>query len=304
MRGVRKDEAVNSTTNTHTKTPYEVITDKVISILESGQKTGSIQWHGMGNAGRIPYNFKTKKAYAGSNILTLWIAAQTFDYSSNAWMTFRQAADLGGHIKKGEKGTLGIYFDTIEVHDDKGANQDGGASRRIKMVKPFFVFNLDQTEGVDTGDSQFAWEPSATPEEVIQSTGARILEGGVRACYSSEKDVILVPDRHRFENPENFYKVVLHELSHWTGHETRLARDLKNRFGSEAYAMEELVAELSAAFLSAELGVNGRLEHHANYIGSWLRVLSNDKRAIVAAAAAASKAATFIFNPVAMSVTA
>lgn len=132
--------------------------------------------------------------------------------------------------------------------------------------------------------------------EAITQKIVVILEAGTRAYYGAADDRIRMPDRGRFSCPENFYAVMLHELTHWTGHSSRLARDLWNRFGSEAYAMEELVAELGAAFLCAETGVAGKLEHHANYVESWLRVLKNDKRAIVTAAAAASKAANFVLE--------
>lgn len=273
---------------------YEAITDKIIGILEAGKAAGSITWNGQGEAGRMPYNLKTGDPYSGVNVLSLWIGAETQGYTSPAWLTFKQAIDLGGHVRKGEKSVLGIYF---EARERKETNSSGEEEiRRVPFVKTFHVFNVDQVEGIPKPEPFAIWNPLERAEEVIRNSGASITEGGTRAFYNPLKDDVRLPDRERFRCPENFYAVALHELTHWTGHKSRLARDLKNRFGTEAYAMEELVAELGAAFLSAETGVKGKLEHHASYVESWLRVLKGDKKAIVTAASAASKASRFILD--------
>ncbi len=266
------------------------ITERIVSILEAGKASGSVTWSGQGEAGRIPYNLSTGKQYRGANVLSLWGSALESGYASGAWLTFKQALDMGGHVRKGEKGTLGIYFDAF----DKTEPRDGDGEpekRRVAFAKAFTVFNLDQIDGIARPDAPEPWDPIAKAEALIVASGANVIEGGTRACYSSAQDVVRVPDRFRFQCRENFYLVTLHELTHWTGHGSRLARSLGNRFGSEAYAMEELVAELGSAFLCAETGVKGKLEHHASYIDSWLAVLKKDKRAIVTAAAAAEKAA-------------
>ena len=273
---------------------YEVITDKIIGILEAGKTAGSITWNGQGEAGRIPYNLKTGEQYKGVNVLSFWITAEAGGYASPAWLTFKQAIDLGGHVRKGEKSTLGIYFEARERTETNPSGEE--ETRRIPFVKTFHVFNLDQVEGIPRPEPFAVWDPLARADEVIRNSGASIVEGGTRAFYNPVKDDIRLPDRVRFSCPENFYAVALHELTHWTGHKSRLARDLANRFGTEAYAMEELVAELGAAFLSAETGVKGKLEHHASYVESWLRVLKGDKKAIVTAASAASKAAHFVLH--------
>jgi antirestriction protein ArdC len=273
---------------------YEAITDKIIGILEAGKAAGSITWNGQGEAGRMPYNLKTGDPYSGVNVLSLWIGAESQGYTSPAWLTFKQAIDLGGHVRKGEKSVLGIYFEARERKETNSSGEE--ETRRVPFVKTFHVFNLDQVEGIPKPEPFAIWNPLERAEEVMRNSGASIIEGGTRAFYNPMKDDIRLPDRERFRSPENFYAVALHELTHWTGHKSRLARDLKNRFGTEAYAMEELVAELGAAFLSAETGVKGKLEHHASYVESWLRVLKGDKKAIVTAASAASKASRFILD--------
>jgi antirestriction protein ArdC len=271
---------------------FESITARIVALLEAGRTGGSITWKGQGESGRIPYNLKTGAPYSGANVLALWIAALDAGYGSNAWMTFKQARDLGGNVRKGEKCTVGIYFDKVERPDRNAESPD--ATVMVPFAKAFRVFNLDQVEGVDRPDPRTGWDPLVRAEEVIAKSGAAIIEGGTRAYYVPADDRIRMPDRNRFSCPENFYAVNLHELTHWTGHPSRLARDLRNRFGSDPYAMEELVAELGAAFLCAETGVEGKLENHANYVESWLGVLTHDKRAVVTAAAAAGKAANFV----------
>lgn len=273
---------------------YETITAKIVAILEAGKSAGSITWNGQGEAGKIPYNLKTGDPYRGANVLSLWIAAEEKGYTSPAWLTYKQARDLGGQVRRDEKSTLGIYFDKMEKTERNGDGEE--EKRRIPFAKPFWLFNLDQIDGLERPAPADQWDPLERAEEVLKGSGAKIIEGGTKAFYNPVKDQMQLPDRPRFRCPENFYVVGFHELTHWTGHKSRLARDLKNRFGTEAYAMEELVAELGAAFISAETGVKGKLEHHASYIDSWLRVLKGDKRAIVTAASAASRAAKFVID--------
>lgn len=284
---------------TETKPPHEIISEKILSILEQGQHSGTIKWKGQGAAGRIPFNLKTRRPYTGVNVLSLWVSAQENGYGSSAWCTFKQALDLGGNVRKGEKSTLGVYFDMVDKPTEDG---EEGGSRRIRFAKAFHLFNAEQIEWIEAPPQPEPWDATERAEAVISQSGAVIIERGIKAFYRPSDDTIRLPDRWRFECPENYYVVAMHELVHWTGHESRLARDLKHRFGSEAYAMEELVAELGSAFLSAETGVEGRLELHANYIESWLRVLRNDKRAIIQAASAASKAAGFLMEPLSAAV--
>lgn len=275
---------------------FDSITNSIIEVIEAGKACGSITWAGQGKAAGLPFNLKTGAHYNGINVLLLWAAAASAGYTANAWLTFKQAQEMGGHVRKGEKGTSCVFWGSKEIEDEE---KDEDATKKIVFAKGFTLFNIEQIDGIEFASEAVAsneWQAIERAEAVIKATGARIFEGGNRAFYAAVKDEIHMPDRNRFVSAQNFYAVQLHELSHWTGHKTRLGRDLQNRFGSEAYAMEELVAELGAAFLSADLGIAGRIEGHASYIESWLKVLKSDKRAIVTAASAASKAAQFILS--------
>lgn len=276
------------------KNLFETITDKIISVIEAGKAKGCVTWAGQGAASGMPVNLKTGKAYSGVNVLLLWGTAQEKGYASNYWLTFNQAKEMGGTVKKGEKATTGVFWGTREIEEEGGDGEN--QTRKAAFSKAFYVFNLDQIEGIAVPDAAplNTWNAHQAAEALIKASGARIIEGGTQAFYRSSTDEIHMPDRERFATAENFYVVQLHELTHWTGHPSRCARDLKNRFGDEAYAMEELVAELGAAFLSAETGITGQIEGHASYIKSWLKVLKNDPRAIVTAASKASQAARFI----------
>ena len=279
------------------KNLFEVITDRIISVIEAGEATGCISWAGQGAASGLPVNLKTGNAYNGVNVLLLWGTAQERGYKSNYWLTFQQAKEMGGNVRKGEKSTQGVFWGSREIEED-GENGEK-ETRKASFAKSFYVFNLDQIDGIKAPDALpvgSAWDAHQNAEALIKGSGACIVEGGSRAFYNIATDQIHMPDRERFENAENFYAVNLHELTHWTGNPVRCARDLKNRFGDAAYAMEELVAELGAAFLCAETGVQGRIEGHASYIQSWLKVLKNDPRAIITAASKASQAARFVLD--------
>jgi antirestriction protein ArdC len=276
---------------------FETITDKIIATIKAGEATESIAWAGQGAAGGMPVNLKTGKAYSGVNVLLLWAMTHEKGYTSKYWLTFKQAKELGGNVKKGEKATTGVFWGSREI-EEEGDNGET-EMRKAGFAKAFYVFNLDQIEGltapaaIPQGNE---WTAHEQAETLIKASGARIIEGGTKAFYSPSADDIHMPDRDRFACADNFYAVNLHELTHWTGHATRCARDLKNRFGDEAYAMEELIAELGAAFLCAETGIGGRIEGHASYIKSWLKVLKSDPRAIVTAASKASAAARFLID--------
>ena len=273
---------------------FETITDRIIAVIEAGQATGSVSWAGQG-AGAMPRNLKTGNDYSGVNVLLLWAEAQANGYASRYWLTFNQAKEMGGQVRKGQKGTQCVFWGSREIEEETESGET--ETRKASFAKSFFVFNLDQIDGIEPPETVAAgntWDAHQAAEALLKSSGARIAEGGTKAYYAPAKDEIRMPDRERFESAENFYAVALHELTHWTGHASRCNRDLKNRFGDEAYAMEELVAELGSAFLTAEIGIHGRLEGHACYIKSWLKALKNDKRAIVTAASKASQAARFL----------
>ena len=272
----------------------ESVTNRIVEQLKAGVKPWEAPWDRSGGSFSIPRNVKTHEYYKGVNIPILWEAACRKGYSTNLWLGFDQARQLGGHVKKDEKGTHGILYKPLVVDDE--AEEDG--KRTIPLLKPFVVFNLDQIAGLDhlrpeppKGGEVF--EPIQQAESIIKKSGAKILEGGTRAFYQKQMDLITVPDRYRFQKAEDFYCTELHELGHWTGHPSRLDREWGKRFGDNAYGFEELVAEMTSAFLCAHLGLKGELQHE-NYIGSWLKILKEDYRALVKAASQAQKAFEFI----------
>lgn len=279
---------------------YQQVTDSIISIIEAGQQGGGITWAQEAVKG-MPINYKTKAAYNGVNVLLLWAAAREAGYSSNQWLTYKQAAELGGQVRKGEKSVQCVFFKMLNVQDKDNQDEDG---KQIPMASPFWLFNLDQIDGLEKTQPVAPcseWAQIEEAEQVLRASGATIHEQGQKAYYHPSVDEIYLPERIRFANLKEFYSVAMHELTHWTGAKTRLNRDFTGRFGSESYAFEELVAELGSAFLNADLGfVATTIPNHAQYIDSWLKVLKNDKRAIFTAASQAGKAHRYIMDAVGM----
>lgn len=270
------------------------VTARIIEQLEAGVKPWECAWDRSGDGLAIPENVKTGEAYHGINIPILWEAATRKGYATNLWIGFDQAKKLGGHVKRDEKGTYGIIYKPLVVEDE--SEEDG--TRIIPMLKSFVVFNLDQIAGLDhlrpeVHDDGPIFDPIPLAENILVKSGARIVEGGPRAFYRRSNDLVTLPDRFRFKAAEDFYATGLHELTHWTGHESRLDRTWGKRFGDNAYAFEELVAEMGSAFLCAKLGLKGELQHE-NYIGSWLKVLKEDYRALIRAASQAQKAFEYL----------
>lgn len=270
------------------------VTARLIEQLEAGVKPWECVWNRAGDGFAIPSNVRTGADYHGINIPILWEAADRQGYTTQQWLGFGQALELGGHVKKGEKGTHGIIYKPLVVDDE--AAEEG--KRTIPMLKTFVVFNLDQIEGLEhrrpeLPDTGAVFEPIQVAEAILHKSRARIVEGGTRAYYRKSEDKIGLPDRFRFKAAEDFYTTALHELTHWTGHDSRLDRTWGQRFGDQAYAFEELVAEMGSAFLTAKLGLQGEMQH-ANYIGGWLKVLTQDERALIRAASLAQKAFEFI----------
>jgi len=224
-------------------------------------------------------------------------------YASNQWLTFRQAHQLGAHVRKGERASSIIYYEAKIM--DKEATEtvaDGNEpeKRFIPLIKVFSVFNVGQIEGLPTSYQELPvadpdWDACVSAEQIMNGSGAEIRHQGFQAFYSPPNDLIYLPGRPTFADSAAYYSTALHELCHWTGATTRLGRKLGRRFGESAYAMEELIAELGAAFLSAHCRLDGRLQH-ASYIASWLEVLQRDKRAVFVAAAQAQKAADYLLE--------
>jgi antirestriction protein ArdC len=275
---------------------YERVTESIVAELEKGVAPWVKPWSGGGSA-MMPYNATSQRRYSGVNVLLLWDAALSRGYRSCAWLTFRQAMGLGGHVKKGEHGCSIVYASSF-TKSDTDAKTGEETEKRIPFLKSYSVFNVEQTEGLPSQVYQVA-EPKPLEdaledvEAFIERIGADVRHGGDKACYMPGYDAIQLPDPGSFESAAHFYATSCHEHAHWSGAESRLNRNLTGRFGSEAYAAEELVAELTAAFLCASLSIPGRLRH-AEYLGSWLTILKEDKRAIFTAASKATEAAQFL----------
>lgn len=278
------------------KDTYQRITDAIIEQLEAGTKPWIRPWRGNSRGSLVPRR-ATGEAYRGINVLMLWLASELAGYEENTWMTYRQAQDLGGQVRKGEKGSLVVKYSTFNPKEPEDDDE-----RAIPYLKGYTVFNIEQIENLPNRFYRPAADLPATPvlhletvETFVRNTGAAITYGGTTACYRPAPDDILMPDRARFVDEVHLYSTLLHEMSHWSGAKHRLDRDLSGRFGSESYAIEELVAELSASFLCADLGVaHDPRDNTATYLESWLKALKNDKRAIITAAAKAQAAAEYL----------
>jgi antirestriction protein ArdC len=272
---------------------HQTITNQIIEAMEQARGTGRRLWDSQPS---LPLNLTTGKPYQGINTLILWSAAMQHGYTSPYWLTYKQASDKGGQVRKGEHSTLCVFYkpwESTETNTDTGETE----TTRGAVLKSFRVFNLDQVDGIEAP----AREPRAhfqaieDAERILQASPAKIIEGGTKAYYVPVRDAIYLPSREAFINPEAFYSTAMHEMAHSTGHASRLARDFSGRFGTEAYAFEEMVAEMGSAFLGADIGILGAtLPDHADYLANWIKILQNDKRAILTAAAAASKAHAFI----------
>lgn len=274
---------------------FSKVTANIQAALEQGVKPWQCAWDRTQTGPLLPQNLASKHDYQGINIAILWSSALEHGYSSNWWLTFNQAKALGGHVRKGEKSTQGIFYKPWVI--DEEDNQGDTHEKTIPLAKVFSVFNVAQIEGLTEAtpapvDPVFSPIPAA--EQILQASGAEIREGGTRAYYLIPNDRITLPDRWRFQQAEDFYATALHELTHWSGHESRLNRTWGQRFGDEAYAFEELVAEMGSAFLVAKLGLKGELQH-VNYIDHWLKILEADASALVKAASMAQKAFEFIY---------
>lgn len=280
---------------------YSRVTDEIVAQLEAGTPPWIQPWqagHAAGDVSR-PLRFNAVP-YRGINVILLWLAAMRQRFACPLWMTYRQAGELGGQVRRGEKGTLVVYansFTRRETGDD-GEEYD----RQVPFLKSYSVFNAEQIEGLP---ARYYAEAQTEPnplerieraERFFRSTGADIHHGGATAYYAPASDTVHMPAFERFRDAESYYATLAHELTHWTRHPSRLAREFgRQRWGDEGYSMEELVAELGAAFLCADLGLPPELrDDHAAYIASWLKVLRNDKRAVFAAAAHAQRAADYL----------
>ncbi len=280
---------------------YQEVTDKIVAELEQGQFPWVQPWDGKHAACVVglPKNASTGNHYSGINILILWGAVIEHGYSSQNWLTFKQAKALGGTVRKGERGEVVCYVDRFTPKEEqRKAAKTGEEAASIPFLKRYRVFNIAQCDGLPDEVSEIA---APSPEREIipraealaKATGAKIRIGGDRAFYDPLADFMQLPPQPAFNNQINYYRTCFHELGHWTGHPSRLDRDQSGRFRTKSYAREELVAELNAAFTCASLDIVPTVRH-ADYLGSWLEILKEDKRAIFRAASQASKATDFL----------
>jgi antirestriction protein ArdC len=280
---------------------YTRVTDKIIADLEQGVRTWMRPWNAGNTAGRITRPLRHNgMAYSGINILMLWAEAMDKGFAAPIWMTFKQARELKANVRKGEKGFLVVYANSI-TRSEEGDNGEE-TEREIHYMKGYTVFNVDQIEGLP---EHYYTKPDAqtTPVERIahaeaffSATNADIRYRGDRAFYSNDGDYIQMPVIEAFRDVQSFYATLAHESTHWTKHPSRLDRSFGRKvWGDEGYAQEELVAELASAFLCADLGITPEVrDDHASYIANWLTVLKNDKRAIFTAASHAQKAVDYL----------
>ena len=273
---------------------YQEVTDKIIAKLETGVTPWIKPWNCASPNGGMPYNIISGKTYRGINIPLLYCN----EYALTGWLTFKQARDVGAHVKAGEHGSMIVFYKPFAVKDKNAKpDADGNTKERIiPLLRSFTVFNVDQVQGLPEKylpklDERTQIERQTQAEALLSK--AVVKHGGDRAFFTPSHDFIQLPVPESFIDAPSYYATGLHELTHWTGHVSRLAREYGKRFGDQAYAREELVAEMGAAYLCAHCGIAGKLQH-AEYIQSWLTILKDDKRAVLVAASAAQKAADHV----------
>jgi antirestriction protein ArdC len=278
---------------------YQNVTARILAELETGSAPWVKPWSA--TPGRnMPHNAATGRPYSGCNVVLLWLSQGRF--ATPRFMTFKQAQGLGGNVRKGEHGFT-VYF--VKPLAGKKNEETGEQGKGFTMLRAYTVFNVDQCENLpativspDPVKPRHNDERDATIEEFIAATGANYSEtGGDRAFYAPSIDAVRMPTFESFHSAGNYYATAFHELAHWTGSDKRLNREFGKRFGDKAYAAEELVAELAAAFLCAEFNIDGELRH-AGYVANWIALLKDDSKAFFTAARAAQKAADYLRSAV------
>jgi hypothetical protein len=268
-------------------TVYEEVTNSIIEQLEKGAIPWQKPWVADSSADK---NVITQKPYQGINRLILGMSGMAKAYTVPVWASFKQWQQLGGSVRKGEKGTKIVFYTPAEKVNKEGEKE------AYAVLKAYWVFNVSQVDNIEITPVQVTEKPftaNQLAEERIIKTGARISHGGDAAFFMPSQDRIQMPNKSAFDSEASYYATAFHELTHWAGHETRLDRVKGKRFADPQYAFEELVAEMGAAFLCQDYGIQGELRH-AGYIQSWLKALRDDSKAVFKAAAYAQKAATYI----------
>jgi antirestriction protein ArdC len=272
--------------------PMQEFANRIVAELENGVKPWVRPWDPEKAGGpQAPFNPVTGKRYHGINVLILGMDMRAFQSGDPRWMTYQQAQEKKWQVRKGEKSTTIFFTKPYEVKD--GDAEDG--RKMIRVLKHYAVFHATQIDGVPTYKApnveEAPWTRPESADIILKNSGAVVRIGGDKAFYSPTTDHIQLPPENAFRGPPEFAATALHELAHWTGHPSRLNRDMQSRFGSAAYAMEELRAELASAFVASELGIPTDIPQHASYIADWIKPLKADKREIFRAAADAQKIA-------------
>lgn len=279
-------------------TPYDIVTGRIIQALESGVVPWRKPWRGPTH---LPCNAVSKRPYHGINLILLSLPL----FTDHRWLTLRQANELGGRVRQGERASIAVFWKRLEV--EKEDDEGDGQKPSIPLLRYYQVFNAEQCDGLKLPVLMDDWNAEVkqrinAAEQVIQQMPSppRIAEGGSVACYLPPQDLVRVPKIQSFESPEAYYATMFHELGHSTGHQKRLNRPGvagQISFGSCDYSREELIAELASAFVCAEVGIdNSVLDNVASYIHGWLRALEGDPQAVVAASGHAQRAANYILG--------
>ena len=282
---------------------YEQITDKIVTALENGVNPWAKPWHTVHSG---PFrNALTNRPYRGMNVLLLNLVALSRGHVDPRWLTFRNAEQLGGHVRKGEKGAAIVFWKFLPARNRDGETQPDAASddeqerKQVPFARSYTVFNVEQCEGLDLPplveeETQGLDECNQLAEQILALPNLK--HGGNKACYLPGPDIVLLPHRASFEHNDFYYATGYHETCHWTGHPDRLNRVFGTRFGDLGYAFEELVAEIGAAFLGAHTGIPFENMRHPEYISHWLQILQGDSKAIFTAAAKSQHAADFVLD--------
>jgi antirestriction protein ArdC len=280
---------------------YSEITSQLIAAIEANPGTPALPWRKSSGPLFMPVNALTQNAYNGINIVSLWVAAEVKAYATPIWASYKQWLELGAQVRKDEKSSLVIFYKEFDANPDPDDASDDGKRRIARASR---VFNAAQVDGyVSTHEPEKLGpvERIAAADSFVSATGARIEHGGDRAYYRPSSDHIQMPSEDAFcgsatmNRSEGYYATLVHELTHWSGASRRLDREFGKRFGDHAYAAEELVAEIGAAFLCAELQITQDVRpDHAQYLAQWLKLMKGDARAVFTAAAKASEAASYL----------
>lgn len=274
---------------------YTEVTARILADIETGTPPWIKPWRSLGRPGQAR-NGATHRPYSGINVILIWQACQARAWSDYRFVTFKQALEMGGNVRKGETGTK-VYFVGSTDRRDENA-EEGETAKRVTFLKEFTIFNIAQCDGLKLAETT-ALPPiaentrDATIDEFLGVTDAKIVEGMGEAYYTPGADLISLPAFAAFKSADHFYSTTFHELGHWTGAKHRLNREFGKRFGDQRYAAEELVADLCSAFLCAEFGIDADLRH-AGYLANWAKLLKSDDRAFFTAASAAQKAADYL----------